>query len=948
MRFVLRISVVSAVLCVVMSAAVSYALPDIPNPTRDYRAAWCATVTNIDWPPQAGVSSSIVDAQKARLIAHLDKMQQAHMNAMYFQVRPACDAMYISPIEPPSQWLTGSQTTAAVYDPLAFAVAEAHKRGIELHAWVNPYRAALDQKTSNKAYNHVMVAHPDYCVTYSDGKTYLNPGKNEVIAYIMGVISDVVTRYDVDGVVFDDYFYPGDIDDAAEYTAYTNAGGSMSKGDWRRDNVNRLIWGCYATVHGIRQSCQFEVGPFGIWRPGYPAGVVGADYYATHYCDTRKWLQMGWVDSLSPQLYWTLDSTGQPFGALIDWWVQQNPARHVLASTADYRVGSTSSGWSTKTASEIVNQVLRTYQAGGVGDVHYSVKWLTDDPKGVRAALMAGPYANDCLRPASTWLDNVPPVAPNVDIGAISGSKRTISFSQPAGGEAATWWCFYIYNGAAWTLKVLPGITTSYDIDASILDIAVSAVDRCGNESARRQLSLRLATQRRADVYFNTSAWRYAGDSWLGNGTAGVLADYDSANYALRLRVASATSQDAPRTRMGGWYAGTTANTITYGDVGPNQYLRAKFYVYAAGQQDPNQKNQIPAFSMRVGSRFAVTSNLEVTPHLNALSQGDKYSLELAPSTNPGRPSVYRVDYDPVDVSYLASNPTDPIYMSFAVNCFDWQDNGNVCLKETALYTYPTALLPDDTISLKKTYYAAAGDMDTRDGAASAYCLQFDPLPGEGAPPIARYTTGPYLPTVTTSTLGTHYNSASVPTSQVGIIEHYFTPNRFGVFPWSSSPRVQENKQYKIRFHVTSTQHTSRQSPLWLYTRSIGYSWVQKIEFGGSWAVDNANDPSTLIIRQAQPGVETEIADGWYNVLMTSPMSTDIRSDWPDGTPLSTSMPNIYNQPGPGVNSFSWRELCCGVMLIDTLNSNPSAEKYEVGDFTIDRVQVREYEAIAD
>lgn len=452
----------------------------------------------------------------------------------------------------------------------------------------------------------------------------------------------------------------------------------------------------------------------------------------------------------------------------------------------------------------------------------------------------------------------------------------------------------------------------------------------------------------RQDRYTTCGTWVYGGDNCL-SGTQGVDYGYDSANQALRLRVFSASSKTAPRTRMGGWYAGDPSNTITYGDVGSSNVLRAKFYVYATGQANPAQKNQIPAFSMRVASRFAITSNLEVTPHLNAISQGDKYTLELAPSVDPNKPSVYRVDYDPIDVPYLTATTTEPIYMSFAVNCFDWQDNGYLGLKEISLCTYPASLLPNDPGSLKKTYLASAGDLDTRGGAATPYCLVFDPAQGEGAPAVQYIGSGPTIPTVTTSTLGTTYNSSSVPTSQIGIAEHYFSPNRFGALPWSDGPRVQANKQYKIRFHVTSTQHTNRQSPFWLYTRSIGYSWIQKTEFGGSWAVTDSTDPTNRIIRQAQPGVETLVTDGWYDVLMNTPMQMDIRADAPStSVTLAQRMPNICGQGGPGDNKFSWRELCCGAMFFDSLNWNWAADRWEVGDFTVDQVEVREYDAVLD
>lgn len=484
-----RPALVLIALAIFSITSVLSAAPPIPPTPREYRIAWCATVTNIDWPSKTGVSASVVNQQKAQLIQHLDALVDAKMNGMYLQVRPACDAFYASPIEPWSQWLTGSQNTAATYDPLAFAVTEAHKRGIELHAWVNPYRAALDHVTTNKSPKHVTRARPDLCIKHTDGKTYLDPGKADTITLINSVVADLVTRYDIDGVVFDDYFYPGKtFADGATYQAYVNGGGKMTIHDWRRDNVNRLIQTCYNTVHNIRNSCQFEVGPFGIWRPGNPKGITGSDYYDSHYCDTRLWLQQGWVDSLSPQLYWTLASPGQPFGPLIDWWVQQNPSRHVMASTADYRIGNAAhANWGDTTAAEIVNQVNRVKIAGGVGTVHFSMKWLTNNSNQVRSALKAGPYATDALRPASPWLDNTPPPAPAASIGAPTGSpsQRTITFSQGPGDEKASWWCVNTYDGVKWTLKVLPGAATSLKVSGNVQQFAVSAVDRCGNESAR-------------------------------------------------------------------------------------------------------------------------------------------------------------------------------------------------------------------------------------------------------------------------------------------------------------------------------------------------------------------------------------------------------------------------------------------------------------------------------
>lgn len=486
-----------ALLFALNGMAQAQSVPPIPDPPRDYRAAWCATVSRIDWPPVSGTSNANVAAQKAALIEHLDAMESANMNAMYLQVRPECNAVYQSTIEPPSQWVTGSQFTALTYDPLTFAITEAHKRGIELHAWVNPYRASVGSSLSNKASYHVTKARPDLCVAYG-GQVFMDPGKADSITWIKNVISDMVTRYDLDGVVFDDYFYPGPtFDDDATYQAYLNGGGTMELGDWRRNNVDKLIQQCSTLIHGIKPYCQFAVGPFGIWRPNNPAGVIGSDYYASHYCDTKKWLQQGWVDSLSPQLYWPIASTGQPFGDLIDWWAAQNPNRNVMASTADYRVGNSAydsdfHSWGNTTNMEIVNEVNRVHQAGGVGTVHYSMKWLTYNNRdsnnvGLLDALRNGPYAEDALPPRRPWLDNVPPPAPNVSIGASYGipAKRNIYFSQQLADEDAMWWCVYVYDGNEWNHTVLPGRFSSYAAPEPVVEYAVSAVDRSGNESVR-------------------------------------------------------------------------------------------------------------------------------------------------------------------------------------------------------------------------------------------------------------------------------------------------------------------------------------------------------------------------------------------------------------------------------------------------------------------------------
>ncbi len=475
-------------------AALAGPVPPIPDPPREYRAVWCATVNRIDWPPVAGTNPSQVAQQKSRLLAHLQMMVNANMNAMYFQVRPEADAIYNSTIEPWSHYLTGSQFIASTWDPLEYLVEEAHKRGIEVHAWINPYRASTSTNISGKASSHITKLRSDLIIRHGS-QLYIDPGKQDSIDWIVNVVEDIVSRYNVDGVVFDDYFYPAqNFADEATFAAYQNNGGTMDIHDWRRDNVDRLIETTYNSIKAIRNTCQFSVGPFGIWRPGNPPGISGNDYYATHYCDTRKWLQNGWVDSLSPQLYWPTDSPNQTFGPLINWWVAQNPDRHVLASTATYRVGDSDfdtygNVWSNKTAQEIVDQINLVRNANGVGHVHFSVRWLTDDPlnKNVRMTLQNGLYKEQALRPISWWLDNTPPPAPNASISQPYSNppRRMIQFSQNPGDEPARYWVIYTYNGNQWNWHVVPGQLTQYSVFEPVQEFAVSAVDATGNESDR-------------------------------------------------------------------------------------------------------------------------------------------------------------------------------------------------------------------------------------------------------------------------------------------------------------------------------------------------------------------------------------------------------------------------------------------------------------------------------
>ncbi|MBU6410991.1 MAG: family 10 glycosylhydrolase, partial [Verrucomicrobia bacterium] len=263
----------------------------IPPPVaREFRGAWIATVANLDWPSKPGLP---VAQQKTELIALLDRAAQLKLNAVIFQVRPMCDAMYASPLEPWSAYLTGVQGRAPqpFYDPLAFAIDEAHKRGLELHAWFNPFRVSSPQARLPLALDDIARTHPELVRHYGD-LLWLDPGEPAARQHVLDVIMDVVKRYDVDGVQFDDYFYPYpqsdasgrelDFPDAASWRRF-GAGRGLTRGDWRRQNINRFIQSVYQNIKAVKPWVKFGVSPFGIWRPGNPPQIKGFDAYAKLY-----------------------------------------------------------------------------------------------------------------------------------------------------------------------------------------------------------------------------------------------------------------------------------------------------------------------------------------------------------------------------------------------------------------------------------------------------------------------------------------------------------------------------------------------------------------------------------------------------------------------------------------------------------------------------------------
>jgi uncharacterized lipoprotein YddW (UPF0748 family) len=407
-----------------------------PEPTREFRGAWIATVANIDWPTKPGLA---VDEQKQQLIDLLDAAVAMKLNAVVFQVRPACDAMYASQLEPWSEFLTGTQGVAPAegFDPLEFAIDEAHRRGIELHAWFNPFRASHPTGKSPLADSHVANTHPDWVVDYGVYK-WLNPGVAAARRHSIEVMLDVVRRYDIDGVHLDDYFYPYPVNDKEgqrvefpdaeayeQYVAQNAAEQPLSRDDWRRNNVNLFIEQLASEIRSTKPAVRFGVSPFGIYRPGTPPGIAGFDPYAQLYADAKLWLNNGWVDYMAPQLYWPIEQRPQSFPVLLDWWRSQNTKqRHLWPGlyTSQLASGDGGKGWR---ADEIVAQIELTRRGDDApGHIHFSIKALVQNRDDVATRLAAEVYSQAALVPACQ----------SVTIAPSQLSSDDLQLQQSAGG----------------------------------------------------------------------------------------------------------------------------------------------------------------------------------------------------------------------------------------------------------------------------------------------------------------------------------------------------------------------------------------------------------------------------------------------------------------------------------------------------------------------------------
>lgn len=376
----------------------------------EFRGVWIATVDNIDWPSRGNYYS---DSQKTEFIKLLDMHQRNGMNAMIVQIRPATDAFYPSQYEPWSEFLTGKQGKPPVpyYDPLEFMITETHKRGMEFHAWMNPYRAVFNIGKSSIAASHITKIHPEWFLTYGD-KKYFDPGNKDAQQYVTNVVGDVVRRYAVDAVHFDDYFYPYRIagKEFPDNTNYLRYGNGMDKEDWRRSNVDSIILMLSTVIKKENPKCQFGISPFGVWRNDDKDPVngsktkAGQTNYDDLYADILLWLKNSWIDYVAPQLYWEFGHKAAPYEILLDWWSKHTYGKNCYIGLGIYRAGS-NSAW--KDITQLPRQIEALRNTPNIqGMIFFSSKSFNNNPNGWSDSLRLDYFKEPAKTPEMSWINS--------------------------------------------------------------------------------------------------------------------------------------------------------------------------------------------------------------------------------------------------------------------------------------------------------------------------------------------------------------------------------------------------------------------------------------------------------------------------------------------------------------------------------------------------------------
>lgn len=536
--------------------------PDPATPKRQFRAMWVASVANIDWPSRTGLS---VSAQQSEFRSWLDLAVQKNMNAVVVQIRPTADAFWPSPYEPWSNWLTGTQGRSPGYDPMAFMVNETHARNLEFHAWFNPYRIANHTNVTQLVASHPARQNPSWRFAY-DGKLYYNPGIPAVRDFVEDAMMDAVTRYDIDGVHFDDYFYPypgsgGSIPDSTTYAQY--GAGFSSIHDWRRNNVNLLVQEMDQRIHAAKPHVKFGISPFGIWRNASsdPLGsrTSGFQSYDGIYADTRRWVKQGWVDYINPQIYWHIGFAVADYTVLTSWWsdVVDGTGVQLYIGQAVYRQGSSSQDPAWQDPAELTDHLHYNRQHPQVlGDVHFSAKDVRANRIGAVNRMVADHYSKPALVPA--YGPGSAPAAPS-----ITSATRVSNGVSLAWSGSGTEFAVYRVNGS-------PAVDPCFFADARNLLKTTRAKSYTDTTAAAGSTYTYYVTGlHRLHHESAPSVGRVVG---TGGGGSGIIVDgpttaganWDTSSYSTQRYGADYHFANPASTADAAWFATTIPSTGTY------------------------------------------------------------------------------------------------------------------------------------------------------------------------------------------------------------------------------------------------------------------------------------------------------------------------------------------------------------------------------------------------
>ncbi len=421
----------------ILFIAFTHFMASSQNPKREVRAAWLATVTGIDWP-----KTTVLATQKANMIDILDSYKELGINTVYFQVRGLSDAMYKSNIAPWATNLTGTYNKAPDenFDPLQFVIEEGHKRGMEVHAWLNPYRVA----STNTSYNNLPSTHPAKqaglrVVNNTTGTHYLDPGLTSVRNHVNQIIMEIVNNYDVDGIHFDDYFYLANIgtQDDQTFAQEPRNYGANQKEDWRRNNITLLVTETNNSIKAAKPWVKFGISPSGIYRNSTNAAIgtntSGSQHYSVQYIDSKYIMEQNLIDYLTPQVYWFIGQSGANFSIITPWWNTINTNRHITIGLAAYKVGDAGQGAFNTNVNEISQQVNMIRSSSNLkGAAYYNTTTLNANKNNFRTSLINNQYNTPALIPVMTWIDNVAPAEPTNLVTSLSSGKTKLDWTAPA------------------------------------------------------------------------------------------------------------------------------------------------------------------------------------------------------------------------------------------------------------------------------------------------------------------------------------------------------------------------------------------------------------------------------------------------------------------------------------------------------------------------------------